>query len=96
MVDHNDYYSNYRWVTEKDDWLVIALLATPLMIVFGIAHRLWTTRASSHIYTPCSRFHAIEYGPVCLPATCALEEPGVGVNQEHAKQDLRANRCSVI
>lgn len=75
MVDHNEYYSNYWWLNEKDDMLRVILIAAPMMAVFGsalLAYRIYSRRASSSIYTPCSSHATGPYAPVYGPTTCDL------------------------
>lgn len=74
MFNHDEYYSGYWWIDNEDDWLNISLIAAPLMIVFGLAllitHKTCSKRASSPIYTPCSRVHSLQYDAVYVPTTC--------------------------
>lgn len=78
MFNHDEYYSSYWWIYNKDDWLNISLIAAPLMIVFGLAllitHKTCSKRASSLIYTPCSRVHSLQYDAVYVPTTCYCDE----------------------
>lgn len=60
MFNHDEYYSSYWWIYNKDDWLNISLIAAPLMIVFGLA-LLITHEACSKWHRPLFTHHVRVY-----------------------------------